>query len=205
MAASLAVEARSDPPPFAVAARSVQSSFVDGMPSGTRTLPDGSTIDLTSATNMLNCGKATTCSIAEMNTWTAERPFGANNPRWTLFAYAPLHEMIETGTINSTMYVVVWAGDDIAENDADPLTDGIVDGNRGRGVLMLRAMAFGPAGTQASLEVTIARTDTTDEQTVGRRCVVIDDAVVAGCIPYPETGAEAGQCSQQDSMPTDPP
>jgi hypothetical protein len=118
-------------------------------------------LDLTAATNMLNCSKATACSTAEMNTWTMERPFGANNPRWTLFAYAPLSEIIETGTIASPMYVVVWVADDIAENDANPLADGIVDTNRGRGILMLRAAAYGPQGSLTSIEVTVARTDTT--------------------------------------------
>src|SRR5262249_61786066 len=38
-----------------VLAGSVQSSLVDGLPSGTRTLPDGSTIDLDGLTNLANC------------------------------------------------------------------------------------------------------------------------------------------------------
>ena len=45
---------------------STQSAFVDGPPSGPRTLPDGSTIDLTQALNMANCQKLTTCSTAEI-------------------------------------------------------------------------------------------------------------------------------------------
>src|ERR671911_469784 len=69
---------------------STQSAFIDGAPTGVRSLPDGSTIDLVQAINMANCQKVTTCSTAEMNTSTAERPWGANNPRWQLYSYANL-------------------------------------------------------------------------------------------------------------------
>jgi ketosteroid isomerase-like protein len=139
----------------------VQSSLVDGPPTGARTLPDGSSFDLTAATNMLNCNKVTTCSAADMDAWTMERPYGRNNPRWNLFAYAPLTELIETGTIASPLYVAVWVGDDSAENDDNPAADGTVDTNKGRGILLLRAEAYGPGGSRSSIEVTVARTDTT--------------------------------------------
>lgn len=138
----------------------VQSSLIDGLPTGIRTMPDGTPIDLTAATNMLNCAKVTTCSAGDMNTWTMERPYAANNPRWNLFAYAPMTQIIETGTVPSTMYVVVWVADDIAEQDGNPLTDS-TGSARGAGVLMLRAEAFGPQGAHSAIEVTVARTDTT--------------------------------------------
>src|SRR5215211_2318257 len=35
----------------------VQSPFIDGPPSGTRTLPGGGTLNLSAATNLLNCNK----------------------------------------------------------------------------------------------------------------------------------------------------
>jgi Tfp pilus assembly protein PilX len=143
-----------------------QSSFVDGAPSGTRTLEDGTVLDLTAATNMLNCAKATTCSTGEMNAWTAERPYGQNNPRWNLVAYAPLSEIIETGTIVSPLYVAVWVADDIGETDNNPLLDGGAPvgtpENMGRGIISIRAEAFGPQGASAVLEVTVAKTDTTE-------------------------------------------
>src|SRR6185436_2079614 len=69
---------------------STQSAFVDGPPSGARTLPDGSTIDLGQAINMANCQKVTTCTDADMNLVTSERPWKLNNPRWKLYAYANL-------------------------------------------------------------------------------------------------------------------
>lgn len=139
----------------------VQSSLVDGPPTGTRTMPDGSTMDLSAATNMLNCGKTTTCSTTDMDAWSLERPYSANNPRWNLFAYAPLTDIIETGTVASNMYVIVWVADDFAENDNNPAADGTLEGNKGRGILLLRAQAYGPQGAQSSIEVTVARTDTT--------------------------------------------
>lgn len=138
---------------------SLQSSFIDGAPSGTRTLPDGSTIDLSAATNMLNCAKTTTCSVDEMNAWTLERPYKTNNPRWQLYAYSPLSEVIDTGTVLSAMYVAVWIADDPAENDGDPTMDG---GGPGAGILLMRAESYGPAGSHSVIEVTIARTDTTE-------------------------------------------
>ena len=144
-----------------------QSSFVDGGPSGVRTLPDGTQIDLSVATNLMNCNKATTCTAAEMNAWTPDRPYGANNPRWSLFAYAPMNDIIETGSVTSPMYVVVWIADDFGETDGNPAVDGgppiaPSTDNRGRGILLLRAEAFGPGGSRTGLEATIKRTDTTE-------------------------------------------
>jgi hypothetical protein len=138
----------------------VQSSFIDGPPSGTRTLADGSTIDLGGATSMLNCGKTSTCSAAELAAWSLERPYGANNPTWRLFAYSPMTDIIETGTVLSSMYVAVWIADDQAETDGDPLVDGGQMG--GRGILLMRAQAYGSNGATSVIEATVARTDTTE-------------------------------------------
>jgi type IV pilus assembly PilX-like protein len=136
-----------------------QSTFADGSPGGSRMLSDGTTIDLTQATNMLNCGHAAACSVAEMNSSTAERPWGANNPQWSLYAYAPLSTIVP-GTINSSMYVAVWVADDQSENDDDPTTDGASQANPGSGVLVVRAEAFGPRATHKMVEATVARAQT---------------------------------------------
>src|SRR5688572_31670089 len=53
---------------------------IDGAPSGSRTLPNGMTIDLTQATNMVRCGKLT-CSAADLIEITESRPWGANKDR----------------------------------------------------------------------------------------------------------------------------
>jgi hypothetical protein len=148
----------------------VTSAFIDGAPSGTRTLPDGSTIDLTQATSMVRCGKLS-CSAADLTALTEERPWGANNPVWQLYAYGPLEDIIPTGTVTSRQYVLVWIADDSSENDNDPLRDGqppagcgagCTATNLGRGVLSMMAQAFGPDGTTRTIAVTIARTDTTE-------------------------------------------
>jgi hypothetical protein len=128
-------------------------------------MPDGTTLNLAEATNMINCRKVTTCSTTEMNTSTEERPWSVDNPKWTLYAYGPLGNMLTgtlAATINSQMYVVVWVADDPAENDGNPLQDGNAQTNPGSGVLAMRAEAFGPNGTHRVIEATVARTDTSE-------------------------------------------
>jgi len=141
---------------------SVQSAFIDGLPSGARTLPNGSLIDLSQIIGLANCEKTTICSTADMNAVTTERPWGANNPRWQLYAYGNLDDMVPTGTINSQFYVVVLVGDDPSETDNDPTKDGVSQDNPGTGVLELRAEAFGPRGAHKVIELTIARTNTSE-------------------------------------------
>ncbi len=80
---------------------------------------------------MINCGKLTTCGTTEMNTSTEDRPWGVNNPRYQLFAYGPSNNFIETGTLNSPFYVIVWVADDPAETDNDPTKDGNDANNKG--------------------------------------------------------------------------
>jgi hypothetical protein len=145
-----------------------QSAFIDGPAGGTRTLPDGSELDLDKATNMLDCGKTTVCNAGDLDVVTEERPWGMNNPRWKLYAYGPMSAMLPTDTINSNDYVVVWIADDPSETDNNPLKDGDtpVNGqpapNPGLGVLAMHAEAYGPLGAKRTIEVTMARTDTTE-------------------------------------------
>jgi hypothetical protein len=142
---------------------STQSAFVDGAPSGVRTLPDGSSIDLTQAVNMANCGKIATCTVAEMNALSPERPWETNNPRWKLYSYANLKDLLPaTDTINSAYYVMVMVADDPSENDDDATKDGASLTNPGSGVIAMRAEAFGPRGAHKVIELTLARTDTTE-------------------------------------------
>lgn len=135
-----------------------RSAFVDGSPIGSRTLADGTSINLIEATNVLNCGKVVTCTVDEMNTSTDDRPWGANNPRWTLYAYGRLSQMAPSLTIDSNVLVVVWVGDDQSENDGDPTKDGDTQTNPGSGVLVMHVEAHGSRGTRKVLEVTLART-----------------------------------------------
>jgi hypothetical protein len=150
----------------------LQSGFIDGPPSGERTLPDGTKLDLTQVLSFANCDKPTTCSGPDMDAYSEERPWLVNNPRWQLFAYGNVGDLLPTGTINSPFYVVVLIGDDPSESDGNPLVDGgapiqMANGNtptinQGAGVLALRAEAFGPRGAHKVIEMTIAKTDTTE-------------------------------------------
>ena len=156
----------------------VQSAFIDGAPNGSRTLSDRSTIDLTQAVGMANCQKLTACSDADMDKVTAERPWGPNNPRWQLYGYGRLSDLMPTASVNSPYYVVVMVGDDPSELDDDATKDGVAhcgnavpekepgnpptwSCNPGAGVIALRAEAFGPRGAHKVIEMTVARTDTT--------------------------------------------
>jgi len=109
------------------------SGFVDGLPVGARQLGDGSIVDLAQATNLAN---------------GEPRPWGANNPVWRLFAF---------GWLSPRTYVIAWVGDDFAENDGDPSTDGGGAANPGAGVLAVRAEAFGVGSAHTVLEATVRR------------------------------------------------
>ncbi len=144
-----------------ILAGSERGAFVDGVP-GVRTLPGGGTLDLTQVVNMANCGHTASCSVDEMNAVTPERPWGLNNPRWQLFSYGPLNDIIPTATVNSPFYVVVMIGDDGADATGDPPTpdnNPLIDSN---GVLAMRAEAFGPGGAHKIIEVTLAQTNSAE-------------------------------------------
>jgi hypothetical protein len=147
----------------------VRSGFIDGPPGGVRTLPGGSTLDLSEATNLVRCGK-TRCSDADLIAVTSDRPWARNNPVWQLYAYGRLDQMVPDRTINSDIYVAVWVADDPSENDDDPLRDGAppagcdpvkdptcADGNMGRGVIAMMAQAYGPDGVRRTIEVTLVQ------------------------------------------------
>lgn len=158
-----------------------QSGFVDGPPGGTRTLADGSTIDLTQLLSASNCSKLSPCSIDDLNAVTRARPWGVNNPRWQLYAYGSLTRLLPADTVRSPFYIVVLAADDGGENDNDPTRDGsapcggvapVISGdpptpncNPGAGVIELRAEAFGPRGAHKVVEMTIARPFTAPRST----------------------------------------
>jgi hypothetical protein len=144
----------------AVLAGDVRSSFADGLPSGTRTLADGSTIDLDRLTNLANCQKISVCADADIATVTSDRPWGANNPRWALFAYGPLANMLGPATVRSSFYMLAFVGDDPSENDGNPAADGLTVGgtpNPGNGIVVIRAEAFGPRNAHKVVEATIGR------------------------------------------------
>jgi Tfp pilus assembly protein PilX len=130
-----------------------QSSFIDGSMTEQKALPGGNRLTLCCGTNTAT-GQLQAVTDGE-NAW------GANNPRWRLFAWGPLSNMLPTAAIDSPMYVAVWVGDD----PADGPTQGTTDGNPAmdtNGTLTLHAEAFGPGGTHKIVEVTVARTSSTE-------------------------------------------
>ncbi len=142
-----------------------RSAFVDGEPRGTRVLADGKTIDLAEVLNDANCRKVGGCSAAAMDAITAERPWGANNPRWQPFAWGYLNDLVPTVTVKSRFYALVMVADDPSECDDNPLVDGgavvscpaSAKANPGAGVIAVRAEAFGPFGSHRAVELTLAQ------------------------------------------------
>lgn len=130
-----------------------QATFSDGSPTGVRAIQGGGAVNLTAEANALNCGKSTTCTVAQMNANSDERPWGPNNPQWRLYAYGAL-ENLSAVVRPVPCYLAVWIADDVAEVDGDPQTDGEVEG---RGVLRARAVAFGPMGARQAIEAELAR------------------------------------------------
>jgi len=118
------------------------ATLADGPPSGTRMLADGSTIDLQQVTDMANCQKTTSCTVAELTTVTEHRPWGLANPRWHLYAYGPLRTMLPPGAADPPWYVVLFVGDDALQSpDA----------------VAIRAEAFGQRGAHAMVELLASR------------------------------------------------
>jgi Tfp pilus assembly protein PilX len=120
----------------------LQSAFIDS--TLTPTLFSGQQVSLTSMT-------------AEVQAQSdASSPWGANNPQWRLFAYGPIATMAgSSNVVQRPEYVAVWVSDDPAETDNNPQSDT-------NGVITVLARAFGPYGTQRSIEVTLAKTDLTE-------------------------------------------
>jgi hypothetical protein len=147
----------------AVLAGVVRSTFHDG--AGVVALPDGSTLDVAAETAVLRCGRPRACGGGDMDLQTAERPWGRNNPRWTVYASGRLAQILGDAAPATRAHVVVWVADDASENDGDPLRDGgppLVEneanpGNPGRGAIRLQARAYGSAGTRRTVEAVIER------------------------------------------------
>lgn len=131
-----------------------QSGFTDGSSTSPITLPGGGTMTLC-------CGTNTATAQLQADTDTLNL-WGANNPRWRLFAWGPVSDMLPANQIQSAMYVAVWVADDPADApppglvaDGNPLSDA-------NGTLTLHAEALGPGGTRKVIEVTVARTSSTE-------------------------------------------
>ena len=136
-----------------VLAGTVQSSFIDGAMTSTKTMPTGGSMVLCCGTNTATAQLQS--DTDSLNLW------GANNPQWKLFAWGPLSDILNNSQIDSSIYVAVWAADDPADSvdgitpDGNPLSDS-------NGVLTLHAEAIGAGGARKVVEVTVARTSSTE-------------------------------------------
>ena len=132
------------------------STFVDGPATGPRRVPDGTVLDLLTATNVERCG-GVVCTDVQMDAVTADRPWGANNARWQRYASGWLRNIGGQPGDAPHVYVVVWVGDDPLETDADPLSDDPNPDAPGHGVVLLRATAYAASAVRRQLEVVARR------------------------------------------------
>lgn len=132
-----------------------RAALVDGPPGGSRNAA-GRTIDLTEIVNKARCGKPT-CNAADLVAVTESRPWGANNPIWQLYAYAPASAIVPANGATWNAYVVVVVADDPSETDQDPTVDGGGAQNTGAGKLLVRAAAFGTSGSVKAIQATVER------------------------------------------------
>ncbi len=139
------------------------SAFTDGAASGVRNIPGGGSIDLSVATNVLNCGQPTGCTVAQMDANTRERPWGANNPRWQLFAYGELRQVAPI-LRPAPCYLVVWIADDGRENDRNPLSDAADEDQPGHGIVRIHSEVFGAGGTRRAIEAELSRVCPADRE-----------------------------------------
>ena len=133
-----------------------QGRFTDGSPSGTRSIPIGGTVNLTAQSNLLNCGKPTPCTSAQMDTSSIDRPWATNNPRWQPYFFAPL-PLLGAFMRDVPLYLIVWVADDGSEVDGNPLQDGLTIADPGRGVVRIRSEVFGASGARSAVEALVIR------------------------------------------------
>jgi hypothetical protein len=136
----------------------VTSGFIDGAAGAPRRLPDGTVIDLMTATSIERCGEPA-CSASQMDAVSADRPWGANNPRWQICGSGWLRDIAPQVADAPHVYVVVWIGDDPLETDGDPLKD---DGDvwaPGHQAVLLRAVAYAAYSVRRTIEVVARRDD----------------------------------------------
>ncbi len=117
------------------------SSFDDGeaMPRA----PDGRVLDLAALTLERQ---------RESDRRDGPAVFGADSPKWRLFAHAPLSALMTAPGLDVPLYLVVWVADDESDGDGDPAVDR-------NDQILVWALAFGAGGARRSLEARVGRTD----------------------------------------------
>jgi hypothetical protein len=135
-------------------------------------LPDGRPLDLVRHTNLLNCGRVVGCTDGLLDEPSAERPWGRNNPRLRVFGHASTVDLWGGTAQLAPFHLVVWIGDDPAEEDGSPLVDALSGGDpprSGSGIMRIRTESFGPRGAHATRTGTILRHPGTSEVRVANQ------------------------------------
>lgn len=124
-------------------------------------MADGSRAGLGDLTARATCGRPGPCSDADRAAFTADRPWGPNNPDWRVFGHGRLDRLVPEGAGLAPAIIVVWLADDPAELDGDSSTDsGTGPGGEWRPggcVVAVRAEVFGPSFSYAGVVATVAR------------------------------------------------
>ena len=76
--------------------------------------------------------------------------YGADSPRWVLFAHAPLRDLVPSPASGTPMYLVVWVADDGGDGDGDPSRDA-------NGRIHVHAEALGAGGARRGVTAAIGR------------------------------------------------
>ena len=116
------------------------STFDDGQ--ANVRLPDGRVVSLAA----LTLGRQ-----RESDEAAGPAAFGADSPRWRLFAHAALQDLAPSPASGTPLYLVVWVSDDGADADGDPSRDA-------NGRMLVHAEAFGTAGARRAVAATLERT-----------------------------------------------
>ena len=107
------------------------SSFTDGDPATVRRVEGIGAVAL--------CCGGGSLTAAVQQAATGGRAWGANTPRWTLYAWGPVASWLPANAIRAPFYVAVWVADDPSDGDGDPAADT-------NQTIELYAVALGPGG-----------------------------------------------------------
>jgi len=108
------------------------------------------------AASAVTLGDGTALSVESVKTEVQAQTdrlhyWGLNDARWQWYARGFASDLLPGGGLNSNVYLMVFVGDDPAEEDGDPTRDS-------NGVLTLHVEAYGRGGSRKALEVTVSRT-----------------------------------------------
>jgi hypothetical protein len=114
----------------------VRAGFVDVTEAPT--LVDGTVLDLVAETTSLQARS------------DARGGWGADRPRWALFAFGPASRLLPSGHPLGSLYLIVWIADDGGDGDGDPAVDV-------NGIVQMTADAVGPRGRRQSVTALYGR------------------------------------------------